>query len=128
MSDILPDWSALIASSVRLNVFEAGVGIILIVCEGVTVFYEMLYIVDWYCKAESAEEYISHIRNTDDLAGQVKQRPAGVAGIYIGISLDIDKPLEGPVCCADDAVGYGSLQAERIADSEDLFADFNAQC
>ena len=85
----------------------------------------MLYVIDWYGKAESTVEYISHIRDPDYLTGQIKERPAGVAWIDIRISLDIDKTLKGPVYCADDTVGYRSLQTQRIADSENPFAYFD---
>ena len=119
-------WLGFIASSIGLDVFIAGVRIVLVIGKSIAVFYEMLYVVDGYGKAESAVKNISHIRNTDDLARQIKQRAAGIARIDVGIGLDIDKPLKGPVCCADQAVGNGSLEAERIADSEDLLACFDA--
>ena len=87
----------LIAPSGWLKVFETGVRVILVICEDIAVFYEMFYIVDRYGKAETTKEYISHIRNADYLAGQVKQRPAGIARIDIGVSLDIDQTLKCPV-------------------------------
>ena len=85
----------------------------------------MFDVVDRDCKAESSGEYISHICHTDDLAGQIEQRAARIARIDIGVGLYIEKSFEGPVLRADDAVGDGSFEPERIANREDFLAGFD---
>ena len=62
----------LIYSFVWLDVSEAGVGIVLVICESFAVIDEVLDIVDGYCEAESAEEDVPHICYTDDLSCEVE--------------------------------------------------------
>ena len=119
-------WFGLISSGVGLEVSVAGIWVVLVVGEGIAVFYEVFDIIDRYCESESAEEDITHIGYTDYFSGEIKQGASGVAGVDVGVCLEINKSLEGPVYCADDAVCDGSLQAKGITDCKDFFADFDA--
>lgn len=62
----------LICSFVGLDVSEAGVGVVLVICESFAVIDEVLDIIDGYCEAESAEEDVSHICYTEDLSSEVE--------------------------------------------------------
>lgn len=119
-------WLVLISSGVGLEVSVAGIRVVLVVGEGIAVFYEVFDIIDRYCKTESAKEDIPHIGYTDDLSGEIKQWSSGVAGVDVGVCLEINKSFEGPVYGADDAVCDGSLKSEGITDCKDFFADFDA--
>ena len=72
--------------------------------------------------------------DADDLALEVDQRPAGVAGVDGGVGLDrVDVGAVAaaalvagghrPVLRADDAAGDGAGQAQRRADRHDRVAD-----
>jgi len=82
----------------------------------------VLDVIDRDRESEAAEENVSHVGHADHLAGQIEQRTAGVAGIDVGVGLDICDPFEGPVPGANDAVGDGPLEAHRVADCEDVLA------
>ena len=110
--------TAFIASPVRLNILVPRIGIVLIVGKGFPVIEEVLDVVDRDRKAQAPIKDITHIRNPDDLAGQIKQRPAGVAGIYIRIRLNIHQTLERPILRAHYPIGNRALQSERIPDSK----------
>jgi len=79
----------MVAPLARLIISVARVGIILVVGEGVSIFYKMLHVVYGYGKAEPAKEYVSHIGDSNDLSGQVEKRPAGIAGINISVCLHL---------------------------------------
>ena len=67
--------------------------------------------------------------HADDLAPRVEERAARVAGVDCGVGLDDprDHPavlgLERAIQAADDARGQRPLQAERVAQGQDLLAD-----
>src|SRR5262249_53163658 len=66
--------------------------------------------------------------DADDLALQVDQRAAGVAGVDGRVGLDevlVHVHVQATALGADDAVGHGAGPAERGADGQDAVADLH---
>ena len=65
--------------------------------------------------------------DADELAAEIDQRAAGIAGIDRGVGLDEELIVGDADLCArdrrDDAVRHGLADAERIADREHQVAD-----
>jgi len=107
-----------------LEVAKAGVGIVLVVSEGVAVFDKAFGDVDGDGEIETAQKEVTHGGDADDFAFEVEERSAGVAGIDVGGGLDIELAFEVAVFGGDDALADGAGEAQGVADSEDRLAGF----
>ena len=83
---------------------------------------EELHLVHRDGEAEALGEGQFHVGHADDLAPQVEERAAGVAGIDLRRGLQIERALHLPGLRADDAFGDGAFESQRAADGEDAFA------
>src|SRR5205823_9489 len=69
-------------------------------------------------KAETLAEGDLHIGNAYDFAGHVEQRTAAVPRVDLCRRLQIKFAAKLPSLGAEDAFGYGALEAQRAADRE----------
>src|SRR5207249_4564054 len=74
-------------------------------------------------KPETLAKKQLHIGHADNLAPQVKERPAAVAGIDLGSGLQVKLPLQLTGFGAENALGDGPFQPKGAANGEDLLAD-----
>src|SRR5262249_19126781 len=106
----------------RGEITVAGIGIVLVVGESLPGPGKVLDVVDRDGGADVFAERGLHVRDADDLALEVEERAARVTWIDRRVGLEVDQALKVPVQRAQDALRHASLQAKRIAHSEDTVA------
>ena len=103
-------------------VVVAGIWILDVICEGLSIADEILHVSSWDGEIETFTSQNPHVRDADDLSTRVEQWTTGIAGIDGRVRLDERQALEIPLLGRDDSVAGGLLEAERVADREDGLA------
>src|SRR5436190_17102741 len=94
--------------------------------EGVAMIQEEFHRANRNRESKPLAEGDFHVGHSDDLAAHIKERAAAVSWIDLSCCLQIKLAAQLPGLGAQDALGYGALQPQGTADSEDSLAD--GQC